>query len=350
MRMAGVEAAALRVRWKLAIVLVVACMGATARAAEPLPSWNEGPAKTAILEFVSAVSEEGGADYVRPSERIAVFDNDGTLWVERPIYTQLVFVLDRLRELAPQHPEWATTPPFEAALAGDMAALAEAGEKGLLELVLATHTGMTAEEFSGIVTRWIASSRHPRFGRPYTELVYGPQLELMAFLRENGFRIFIVSGGGIEFMRPWTERVYGVPPEQVVGSSVKTEFRIRDGRPVLVRLPELNFIDDKAGKPVGIHQHIGRRPILAVGNSDSDIQMIQYATIGAGRSLGVFIHHTDGQREYAYDRESHVGRLSEALDAADAHGWIVVDMKKDWSSVFPDGGSGPAAERGAGDP
>jgi phosphoglycolate phosphatase-like HAD superfamily hydrolase len=303
---------------------------------DPLPSWNDGPSKQAILEFVAAVTDENDQDYVVPSQRIAVFDNDGTLWIEQPIYTQATFALDRVRALAPHHPEWKTTPPFDAALEGDMKGVASSGQKGLLEMVLATHTGMTAEEFSQVVATWLASARHPRFDRPYTELVYQPQLELLAYLRQHEFKTFIVSGGGIEFMRPFTERVYGIPPEQVVGSSVKTEFTTKDGEPALVRIPALNFIDDKAGKPVGIYEHIGRRPILAFGNSDGDKEMVEYTTAGEGRRLGLFVHHTDADREYAYDREGHVGRFDEALDAAFAHGWIVVDMKTDWNRVFPE--------------
>jgi len=316
--------------------LLALCVCSVANADDVLPSWSDGPPKQAILEFVAAVTEEGGKDYVEPAERIAVFDNDGTLWVEQPIYTQLTFALDRVKKLASQHPEWKTTQPFQAALAGDMKGVAASGKKGLLEMVLATHTGMTAEQFTEIVTTWLASTSHPKFERPYTELVYRPQLELMAYLRDHGFKTFIVSGGGIEFMRPFSERVYGVPPEQVVGSSVKTEFRMQDGKPVLVRIPELNFFDDKAGKPVGIYEHIGRRPILAFGNSDSDRQMIEYTMAGEGRRLALFVHHTDADREYAYDRKSHVGTLDKVLDMAADNGWIIVDMKQDWKTIFPD--------------
>jgi phosphoserine phosphatase len=314
----------------------VLCLGSVASAAEDsLPSWNEGSTKTAILEFVAAVTDEGGKDYVEPAERIATFDNDGTLWVEQPIYTQILFAVDRVKTLAPSHPEWKDKQPFKAVLEKGPEGLLAADKKGVIELLAATHTGMTAEEFADVVEQWIATAKHPKLRRPYTQLVYQPQLELMAYLRENSFKVFIVSGGGIEFMRPWTERVYGVPPEQVVGSSVKTKFQIKDGKSVLVRLPEINFIDDKEGKPIGIHQHIGRRPILAFGNSDNDMQMIQYTTAGKGRRLGLFVHHTDAQREYAYDRKSHVGTLDKVLDQADAKGWIIVDMKKDWKQIFP---------------
>ena len=262
-----------------------------------------------------------------PAERIAVFDNDGTLWSEQPMYVQLAFALDRVKALAPQHPEWKDKQPFKAVLDGDMKALAESGERGLLELVMATHAGMTAEEFTTIVTDWLATARHPRFNRPYTELVYQPMLELLAYLRANGFKTFIVSGGGVEFMRPWTEKVYGVPPEQVVGSSGKTKFEMRDGRPILFRLPEVNFIDDKAGKPVGIYEYIGRRPIAAFGNSDGDLEMLQWTTMSGGVRFGMIVHHTDAEREYAYDRQSSFGRLDKALDAAALNSWTVVDMK-----------------------
>jgi phosphoserine phosphatase len=268
------------------------------------------------------------------AERIAVFDNDGTLWAEQPMYFQLLFALDRVKALAPQHPDWKGKQPFQAVLDGDMKALAASGERGLVELMAATHAGMTTDEFIKIVTDWLASARDPRFKRPYTELIYQPMLELLSYLRANGFKTFIVSGGGIEFMRPWSERVYGIPPEQVVGSSIKTRFEMRDGRPVLFRLPEINFIDDKAGKPVGINEHIGRRPIAAFGNSDGDLEMLQWTTMSAGVRLGLIVHHTDAEREYAYDRHSHVGKLDKALDAAAANKWTVVDMKRDWKRVF----------------
>jgi hypothetical protein len=316
----------------LAALLVASPLAA---AGDPLPSWNAGAAKTAIVDFVAAVTAKDGPDFVPPEERIAVFDNDGTLWVEQPFYTQLAFALDRVKALAPQHPDWREREPFRAALAGDIKALAASGEKGLVELVMATHAGMTTGEFAVIVTDWLKTARHPRFDRPYTELVYPPMLELLAYLRANGFKTYIVSGGGIEFMRPWTESVYGVPPEQVFGSSIKTKFEIREGTPVLVRLPEIDFIDDKAGKPVGINSFIGRRPIAAFGNSDGDLQMLQWTTSGPGRRFGLIVRHDDGEREYAYDRDSHVGRLDKALDAAPAAGWTVVSMKRDWKTIFP---------------
>ncbi len=308
---------------------------ALAQAADPLPSWNEGHAKARIVAFVRAVTEQGGKDYVRPAERIATFDNDGTLWGEQPMYFQLFFALDRVKALAPKHPEWKTTQPFKAALEGDMKALAASGEKGLLTLVMATHAGMTTAEFEKIVKDWLAAARHPTTKRPYTKMVYQPMLELLGYLRANGFKTFIVSGGGIEFMRPWVNEVYGVAPEQVIGSSIKTRFETRDGRPVLVRLPEINFIDDKEGKPVGINQHIGRRPIAAFGNSDGDLQMLQWTTAGDGARLALYVHHTDGEREWAYDRKSAFGRLDKGLDEANAKGWTVVDMKKDWKVIYP---------------
>jgi hypothetical protein len=304
-------------------------------ATDALPSWNEGAAKDAVLEFVDRVTDPAGPDFVAEPERIAVFDNDGTLWAEQPIYFQLLFAIDRVKATAPDHPEWATTQPFKAVLDGDMETLAASGVHGILELVMATHAGMTTAEFEAVVTDWLATARHPSTGSPYTEMVYQPMLELLDHLRANGFKTFIVSGGGIEFMRPWTEAVYGIPPEQVVGSSIKTVYEVRDGVPVIVRLPEMNFIDDKEGKPVGIHRHIGRRPIAAFGNSDGDFQMLEWTTAGDGARLGVLIHHTDAEREWAYDRESTIGRLDKGLDEAQTRGWTVVDMKKDWRAVLP---------------
>jgi phosphoserine phosphatase len=301
-----------------------------------LPSWNDGPAKKAILEFVAAVTDRNGKDYVEPAERIATFDNDGTLWVESPMYTQALFAFDRVKTLAPQHPEWKTKQPFKALLAGDMKTVGASGMKGLMEIIMATHSGMTAAEFDKDVSDWLATTKQAKFKRLYTELIYQPQLELLDYLRANGFKTFIVSGGGIAFMRTFSEKAYGIPPEQVVGSSVVAEFQVKDGHPVMVRQPKIDFINDKAGKPVGIYQHIGRRPILAFGNSDSDMQMIEYTMTGVGRRMGLFVHHTDADREFAYDRKSHVGTLDKALDQAHAKGWIIVDMKNDWKTVFPD--------------
>jgi hypothetical protein len=301
---------------------------------DPLPSWNEGATKASITNFVARVTTQGGPDFVPVDQRIATFDNDGTLWIEQPMYIQLAFILDRVKELAPLHPDWKSKQPFQAVLEGDMRAVAASGEKGLLELMAVTHAGMTTDEFHKIVAAWLATARDRRFNRPYTELVYQPMLELLAYLRANNFKTFIVSGGGIEFMRPWTERIYGIPPEQVVGSSIKTRFEMKDSQPVLFRLPEMNFIDDKTGKPIGINEHIGRRPIAAFGNSDGDLEMLQWTTMSGGVRFGLIVHHTDAEREYAYDRQSHFGRLDKALDAAAVNKWTVVDMKRDWKRIF----------------
>jgi phosphoglycolate phosphatase-like HAD superfamily hydrolase len=307
--------------------------------ADPLPSWNDGPAKQAIVKFVAAVTDEGGPDFVAPAERIAVFDNDGTLWAEQPVYFQAMFLVDRVKALAPQHPEWKQTEPFASVLKGDLKAVAATGEKGIAELFTATHTGMTTEEFSRLVSDWIAEARHPQTGRLLTEMVYQPMLELLAYLRANGFKTFIVSGGGIEFTRPWTELVYGIPPEQVVGSSGKLKFEMRDGQPVLIKLAEVNLIDDGAGKPVGIQSHLGRRPLAAFGNSDGDLQMLQWTAAGDGPRFCLYVHHDDAQREWAYDRESHVGKLDKGLDEARAKGWTVVSIKNDWKQIFPSAGA-----------
>ena len=321
---------------KLQVLMVlIPVLFTTAALADVLPSWNEGASRAAIVGFVGRVTKEGSADYLAPEDRIAVFDNDGTLWSEKPAYFQLLFAIDRVKALAPQHPEWKEKQPFKAVLENDMEALAASGEKGLVELVMATHAGITTTKLGSVVQDWAATAEHPRFERPYTELVFQPMLELLAYLRDNGFKTFIVSGGGIEFMRPWVQQVYGIPPEQVVGSSIKVEYEMRDEGPVLVRLPEIDFIDDKAGKPVGIHQFIGRRPVFAAGNSDGDLQMLQWTTGGEGPSFGLIVRHTDAEREWAYDRDSHVGRLDKALDEAAARGWTVVDMKADWRQVYP---------------
>jgi len=302
---------------------------------DPLPSWNDSRPKQDLVQFVEKVTREGSPDFVPVAERIAVFDNDGTLWSEQPLYFQALFAFDRVKQLAAQHPEWKTTEPFASVLRGDMKGALAGGEHALLELVMATHAGMTTEEFDKVVQEWITTARHPTTGKLYTDMVYQPMLEMLAYLRASGFKTYIVSGGGIEFMRPWVERVYGIPPEQVVGSSIKTRYELRDGQPVLARLPEINFIDDKAGKPVGIQQHIGRRPIAAFGNSDGDLQMLQWTTAGDGRSLGVIIRHTDAEREWAYDRDSAIGRLDKALDEAGERGWVVVDMQRDWKRIYP---------------
>ncbi|HEV7335068.1 MAG TPA: HAD family hydrolase [Bosea sp. (in: a-proteobacteria)] len=303
--------------------------------AEPLPSWNEGSAKSSIVDFVTRVTAQGGPDFLAPAERIAVFDNDGTLWAEQPMYVQLAFILDRVKALAPQNPGWKTKQPFKAVLDSDLRALVASGEQGLMQLIAVTHAGMTSDEFEKIASDWLATARHPRFKRPYTELVYQPMLEVLTYLRGNGFKTYIASGGGVEFMRPWAERVYGIPPEQVLGSSIKTKFEMRDGRPTIFRLPQINFIDDKAGKPVGINQQIGRRPIAAFGNSDGDLEMLQWTTMSGGVRLGLIVHHTDAEREFAYDRKAHFGKLDKALDAATANKWTVADMKRDWKRVFP---------------
>jgi phosphoglycolate phosphatase-like HAD superfamily hydrolase len=323
------------VRACLTLGLLALVVGAAVAQADGLPSWTEGPAKARIVAFVRAVTDRTSKDFVAPAERIAVFDNDGTLWAEQPIYFQFAFALERVKALAPKHPEWKTRQPFKAALEGDLKAVAASGQKGLLELVVATHAGMTTDEFHRIVEGWLASARHPRFKRPYTDLVYAPMIELLGYLRDNGFKTYIVSGGGVEFMRPWTERIYGIPPEQVIGSSVLTRFSLRPDRvPVLLREPKMDFIDDGPGKPVGINKVIGRRPILAFGNSDGDQQMLQWTAAGSGpRFLGL-VRHTDAEREWAYDRRSRVGRLDKALDEATARGWTVVDMKADWKKVF----------------
>jgi phosphoserine phosphatase len=319
----------------LIIALVVTTIAIGAQAADPLPSWNDTASRQAIVTFVEKVTAKGSPDFVPAPERIAVFDNDGTLWAEQPMYFQLFFALDRVKALAPQHPEWETTEPFASLLKGNVKAALAGGEKVILDIVMATHAGMTTTEFEKIVTDWVATARHPKTGKPYTAMVYQPMLELLDYLRANDFKTFIVSGGGIEFMRPWTEAVYGIPPEQVVGSSIKTKFEIHDGEPVLVRLPEINFIDDKAGKPVGIHSHIGRRPIAAFGNSDGDLQMLQWTTAGEGLRYALLVHHTDAEREWAYDRNSHIGRLDKALDEAGQKGWTVVDMQRDWNVIYP---------------
>jgi hypothetical protein len=318
-----------------AILIGLALLSAGAYAQDPLPSWSDGKAKQAIVGFVAKVTQEGAPDFVPPAERIATFDNDGTLWAEQPMYFQLLFALDRVKTLAPQHPEWRDKEPFASLLKGDVKGALAGGERAMLEIVMATHAGMTTEEFETIVREWITTAKHPVTERPYTEMIYQPMLEVLAYLRANGFKTFIVSGGGVEFMRPWVERVYGVPPEQVIGSSIKTQFEWRDGKPVLVRLPEVNFIDDKTGKPVGINEYIGRRPIAAFGNSDGDLEMLQWTTAGGGARLALIVHHTDAEREWAYDRQSSFGRLDKALDEAQAKGWTVVSMKDDWNRIFP---------------
>jgi len=317
------------------VVVALASLQVTLSADNPLRSWNDTAPQKAIIAFVERVTKQGSSDFVPPAERIAVFDNDGTLWAEQPMYFQFLFVVDRVKALAPQHPEWKTKEPFASLLKGDMKGVAVAGERGAVELMAATHTGMTTEEFATIVTDWITTAKHPKTGKPYTEMVYQPMLELLAYLRANGFKIFIVSGGGIEFMRPWSENVYGIPPEQVVGSSGKLKFEMHDGKPILMKLPAVDFVDDKEGKPVGIQKHIGRRPIAAFGNSDGDHQMLQWTAAGPGPRFCLIVHHTDAEREWAYDRLSHVGKLDKALDEAKERGWVVVSMRDDWKTIFP---------------
>jgi len=317
------------------IAAALAFTAVIARAADPLPSWNDTTPKKAIVAFVERVTREGSPDFVPPEERIATFDNDGTLWCEQPLYFQLLFALDRIKTLAPQHPEWKTKEPFASLLKGDVKGALAGGEPAIAKIVVVTHAGMTTAEFEKIVADWIATAKHPKFKRPYTECVYQPMVELLAFLRANGFKTFIVSGGGIEFMRPWTEKVYGIPPEQVVGSSIKTKYEMRDGKPVLMRLPEMNFIDDKTGKPVGINSHIGRRPIAAFGNSDGDQQMLEWTQAGDGARLMMLVHHDDAVREFAYGAESKIGTFSDGLMAeAKKDGWTMISMKDDWKTIF----------------
>ncbi|MBK7331460.1 MAG: haloacid dehalogenase-like hydrolase [Betaproteobacteria bacterium] len=323
-------------RFAFIAVLSIA-YAATSWAADPLPSWNDVASKRAIVAFVESVTKEGAPGFVPSAERIAVFDNDGTLWAEQPAYFQLLFALDRVKAMAPRHPEWKDREPFASLLRGDMKAVRAGGEKALAQIVAATHAGMTTDEFTAVVNEWIATARHPVTKRPYTDMVYQPMLELLAYLRANGFKTWIVSGGGIDFIRPWSERVYGIPPDQVVGSSGKTKFEVRDGKPVLMRQPELFFVDDKEGKPMGIHHHIGRRPIAAFGNSDGDLAMLQWTMAGPGPRFAMLVHHTDAQREWAYDRKSPFGRLDQALDEARAKGWTIVGMKDDWKVIHPAG-------------
>ncbi len=320
----------------LRLTFAATLLGTAAFAQEdPLPSWNDGPTKQAIIDFVSAATTEGGPDWIAPGDRIATFDNDGTLWSEQPMYFQGMFINDRIKALAADNPDWASTMPFKAVLDGDMATLGAAGEKGLVELLGATHAGMTNEEFEAIVKDWIATARHPRFDRPYTDLVFQPMLEVLDYLRENDFQTWIVSGGGIDFMRPWAEAVYGIPPWQVIGSQIDVAYNDKDGPPRFDREPGVFFVDDKEGKPVGILRHIGREPVIAFGNSDGDYQMLEYVTAGDGPDLGLIVHHTDAAREWAYDRDSHIGTLARALDDAPKEGWQVIDMAKDWKVIYP---------------
>jgi len=308
---------------------------AAASPTDPLPSWHEGSVKQSIVAFVDRVTDENSPDFVPPPERIATFDNDGTLWSEQPLYFQLIYAFDRISQLAPQHPEWQSQEPFASVLEGDIVTVLAGDKRSLLGILAVVHADMTATEFETSVGEWLETARHPRTHRAYTEMVFQPMLELLDYLRVNDFKTFIVSGGGIDFIRTFAEAVYGIPPEQVVGSSVKTEYRIRDGVPVIVKTAALNFVDDKEGKPVGIYQHIGRRPIFAAGNSDGDFEMLEWTTSGQDHCFGLLIHHTDAEREWAYDRNSPVGRLAKALDEAEARGWTRVDMQRDWKVVYP---------------
>jgi len=321
--------------WVAALTGLALFNANTARAADPLPSWNDGATKRSITTFVEKTTKPGSPDFVPPAGRIAVFDNDGTLWCEQPMYVQAFYVFDSIKRMAPQHPEWQEQEPFASVLKGDLKAALAGGEKALVGMLMATHSGMTTEEFEKAVTNWLAIAKHPKTGRPFTEMVYQPMLELLAYLRANGFKTFIVSGGGIEFMRPWTENVYGIPPEQVVGSSGGLKYELRNGTPVIVKTPELVLNDDKEGKPLGIQQHIGRRPIAAFGNSDGDFEMLEWTTGGPGPRFGLLVHHTDAEREFAYDRESPVGRLARGLEEGPKRGWTVVSMKDDWKTIYP---------------
>lgn len=323
----------IRIVWSIVAFLGLFLLPLGALAGD-LDSWNDGASRKAIVDFVRDVTTEGGPKFVPVEERIAVFDNDGTLWTEHPVYFQFAFALDRVHALAPQHPEWKDAEPFKSILAGDMSGLAASGEKGLMQVVMQTHAGMTSDDFQKIVTDWFASARHPKFKRPYNDLTFVPMRELLDYLRANGFKTYIVSGGGIEFMRPMTEAMYGIPPEQVIGSSIVTKYMLKDDVPYLVREPQVNFIDDGPGKPVGINNHIGRRPIFAAGNSDGDYEMLRWVTQREGPSLGIIVHHTDGVREYAYDRETKMGRLDKALTEAPQRGWVLVDMKNDWKKIY----------------
>ena len=324
----------------LVLATLMAALTAAAAITDPLPSWNDGQAKSAIIEFVRAATDKSSPRFVPPAERIATFDNDGTLWTEHPMYTQFAFALDRIKALAPRHPEWKNKQPFKAVLDDNLKELATSGEKGIVELIMASHAGMTTADFEAIVTDWLEKARHPRFKRPYTDLAYQPMLELLAFLRANGFKTYIVSGGGVEFMRPMTEKVYGIPPEQVVGSTIKTKYEIRNGKPVLMRLPRINFIDDKAGKPVGINMFIGRRPVAAFGNSAGDREMLEWTGAGSGARLMMLVFHDDAKREYAYGPanglpDTKFGAFPQSLmDEAKKRGWVVISMKDDWKTIF----------------
>lgn len=318
-----------------ALTLMILSSVTASQSQDPLPSWNDGPNKQAIIEFVTKTTDQNQASFIPPTRRIATFDNDGTLWSEQPLYFQAIYIFDRIRELAPEHPEWQQKEPYASVLNGDSKSALAGGKQALLEMLMGTHAAVTASEFSESVADWLASARHPDSGKPYTAMVYKPMLELLDYLRDNDFKVFIVSGGGIDFLRVFAEEVYGVPPEQVVGSSLKAKYEIRNGLPVIVKQAEVDFIDDKAGKPVGIHRYIGRRPILAVGNSDGDFEMLEWTSAGEGPSLAMIVHHDDAEREWAYDRESHIGRLVRGLDEGPQRGWKIISMKNDWNLIYP---------------
>ena len=318
-----------------ALTLMILSSVIASQSQDPLPSWNDGPNKQAIIEFVTKTTDQNQATFIPPTRRIATFDNDGTLWSEQPLYFQAIYIFDRIRELAPEHPEWQQKEPYASVLNGDSKSALAGGKQALLEMVMGTHAAVTASEFSESVADWLASARHSGSGKPYTAMVYKPMLELLDYLRDNDFKVFIVSGGGIDFLRVFAEEVYGVPPEQVVGSSLKAKYEIRNGLPVIVKQAEVDFIDDKAGKPVGIHRYIGRRPILAVGNSDGDFEMLEWTSAGEGPSLAMIVHHDDAKREWAYDRESHIGRLVRGLDEGPQRGWKIISMKNDWNLIYP---------------
>lgn len=328
-----------RIAVALSTMVTLALAPRHSLAADPLPSWNDNASKKAIVSFVERTTKDGSTDFILPAERIAVFDNDGTLWSEQPLYFQAIYIFDRIKELAPKHPEWKDKEPFASVLEGDTKKALAGGEHALIQMTMATHAGLDTDEFSKSVRSWLKNARHPKTKRRFDQMVYQPMLELLTYLRANGFKTFIVSGGGIDFMRVFAEEVYGVPPEQVIGSSIKAKYEVIEDKPRIVKIPELNFVDDKAGKPVGIHQHIGRRPVFAAGNSDGDFQMVEWTTSGKRSSFGLLVHHTDAEREWAYDRNSPIGRLSRGLDEAGKRGWIVVDMKKDWKEIYPQAGT-----------
>jgi phosphoglycolate phosphatase-like HAD superfamily hydrolase len=326
---------------RLWVSLVLLAASTAAFAQDPLASWNDGPTRSAIVAFVDKVTDSDSPDFVPVEERVATFDNDGTLWSEQPLYFQGFFAIDQIRNMAPDHPDWNTTEPFKSVLAGDVKGLLATGKEGIMKFLITAHSGMTADEFAESVAHWAATARHPTTRLRFTQMVFQPMLELLDYLRANGFKTYIVSGGGIDFMRVFSEDVYGIPPEQVVGTTSDATLEMRDGIPTIVKEPKIMLIDDKEGKPVGIYRHIGRRPIFAAGNSDGDQAMLEYTTISRGADdttprFGLIVHHTDGEREFAYDRESHMGRLDKALDEAPARGWVVVDMKKDWNRIYPD--------------